>query len=58
MYQSKAVLRRKRKRIEYLKKRNAVVFFGGIVLMGVVGICLGLWIVQELMPDHQWFNRS
>ena len=56
MYQSKAALRRRRKRLAYVKVRNDLVRYGGVIVMGMIGIVLGLWIVVKLMPDHPWFQ--
>jgi len=53
MYQSIAAKKRKRRRLQRLALRNTIIRYGGIVFFGIVGIALGLWIVHEVLPDHQ-----
>ena len=51
-YQSKAAVKRRRRRNAYLVRRNTVIRYGGIVVFGITGILLGLVLVKTFMPDH------
>ena len=48
--------KRRRKRLERVRTRNSIINMGIIIGFSIAGIVLGLYLAQQLMPDHQWFQ--
>lgn len=55
-YQSTAARKRIKRHNEYLRTRNMLVRWIGIIVFGGVGVGLGFLLVKMLMPDHSIFS--
>ena len=55
VYRSWAARQRRARLARRQKIVNGVVGLVGVVVGGVVGVLVALWIVSETMPDHSVF---